>query len=131
MSGQLIHFEFPARDPERARRFYGTLFGWRFEAADGPDAYYTVDGDPGGALYGAENGETGPILYFDVDDIDSAIDQVRRLGGRAEEKHAVAGVGCFAHCRDTEGNPFSLFQAEPADEAELEWTERLVAAYAD
>jgi len=132
MSGQLIHFEFPARDPERAKRFYGTLFGWQFEAWEGPDEYHTVEGDPSGALYGVENGDIGPVVYFDVDDIDAAIEQVRRLGGRADERHAIPAVGCYARCWDTEGNPFSLFQSDAsADEAEFEWAERLVAAYAD
>lgn len=27
----IVHFEIPANDIERARRFYSTLFGWEFK----------------------------------------------------------------------------------------------------
>ena len=30
----LVHFEIPADDIERARKFYSTLFGWKIEKAE-------------------------------------------------------------------------------------------------
>lgn len=117
MSGRLVHFEFPARDAQRAKSFYSALFGWQFDSwagEPGEQEYYMVDGDPAGALYAVENGENGPVVYFDVDDIEVAIEQVRELGGRAEEKQAIPTIGWFARCWDTEGNPFSLFKADSA-----------------
>ena len=126
MPGRLVHFELPARDTERAKTFYTALFGWQFEPWSGQDDYYMIDGEPAGALYPVENGENGPVVYFDVEDIDAAIDDVRGLGGRAEEKTAIPGVGWFARCWDTEGNAFSLFKgdttvAEEEGEGEIAW----------
>jgi predicted enzyme related to lactoylglutathione lyase len=37
---------------------------------------------------------------------------VRELGGDAEDKEPIPHVGWFARCKDTEGNPFSLFQSD-------------------
>jgi predicted enzyme related to lactoylglutathione lyase len=124
MPGRLVHFELPARDPERAKSFYSALFGWQFEPSSGQDDYYLVEGEPAGALYPVENGENGPVVYFDVDDIDEGIAQVAELGGRADDKTPIPGVGWFARCWDTEGNAFSLFKGDTtvaADEDEIAW----------
>ena len=126
MSGRLVHFEFPVRNAERAKSFYSALFGWQFETwspGEGDEeGYYMVEseGDPAGALYSVENGENGPVVYFDVDDIEVAIQQVRELGGRAEEKQAIPTIGWFARCWDTEGNPFSLFKADSNTESDAD-----------
>jgi predicted enzyme related to lactoylglutathione lyase len=37
---------------------------------------------------------------------------VRELGGSADEEQPIPAIGWFARCVDTEGNPFSLFQAD-------------------
>src|SRR5437763_1933208 len=126
MPGRLVHFELPARDTERAKTFYSALFGWRFEPWSGQDDYYMVDGEPAGAVYAVENDENGPVVYFDVEEIGAAIEDVRALGGSAHGKTAITGVGWIVRCRDTEGNAFSLFEADATvaaddDEAEIAW----------
>lgn len=35
---------------------------------------------------------------------------MRELGGEAGDKQEIPDIGLYAHCVDTEGNPFSLFQ---------------------
>ena len=30
MAGNLVHFELPAKEPARAKEFWGSLFGWSF-----------------------------------------------------------------------------------------------------
>ncbi len=115
MAGKLVHFEMPAQDAARATRFYRDLFGWSFRDPGMPGVEYHMTeagGEPGGAVYPSEGGEKGPIVYFDTDDIDAMLTHVRELGGEAEEKSPIPGVGWFARCRDTEGNPFSLFQSD-------------------
>ena len=116
MPGRLVHFEMPAEDDARATRFYGDLFGWHWNTAEmGPGFNYHMvqfDEDTGGAVYRSPDGVRGPIVYFDTEDIDAAVARVRELGGDAEDKEAIPGVGWFARCKDTEGNPFSLFQSD-------------------
>jgi uncharacterized protein len=113
MAGRLVHFELPADDTARARDFWSSLFGWTFRGWDGPIEYHMTEGvDPGGAIYPADGDERGPIVYFDVDDMDAAIGRVRELGGEADDKQPIPGVGWFARARDTEGNRFSLYQSD-------------------
>ena len=106
---KIVWFEMPADDTARAREFYSGLFGWQFEAFEGPFEYHMAN-EAGGAVYPSQ-GERGPIVYFGADDIDAAVARVRELGGTAEGKEEIPHVGLFARCVDTEGNPFSLFQA--------------------
>jgi len=113
MAGRLVHFELPADDTARARDFWSSLFGWSFRGWGGPIEYHMTEGvDPGGAIYPADGDERGPIVYFDVDDMDAAIGRVRELGGEADDKQPIPGVGWFARARDTEGNRFSLYQSD-------------------
>lgn len=116
MPGRVVHVEMPARDADRVQRFYESLFDWKFEAMGGPIDYRIADlGDQqGAAVYAAESGQRGPIVYFDVDDIDAGRTRVRELGGQAEEKAPVPGFGWFAACTDPEGNSFSLWQSDPS-----------------
>jgi predicted enzyme related to lactoylglutathione lyase len=113
MEGQLVHFELPAEDNSRAKSFWSSLFGWKFQEFEGPTEYSMLDGnEPGGAIYPSQSGEKGPVIYFGTGDIDRTIAQVRELGGSAEDKQPIPAIGWFARCVDTEGNPFSLFQPD-------------------
>ncbi len=114
MAGRLVHFELPAQDTARAREFYGSLFGWTFDLWDGPIEYHMTEagGEPAGAVYPSQAGESGPIVYFDTDDIDAHVARIKELGGSAQDKAAIPGVGWYARCTDSEGNPFSLFQTD-------------------
>jgi uncharacterized protein len=114
VGGSLVHFELPADDTERAREFYGELFGWQYQTWDGPIEYHMLEEgiEPGGAIYPAQAGEKGAIIYFDTDDIDASVERVNELGGSAEDKQAIPGIGWYARCEDTEGNSFSLYQAD-------------------
>ena len=38
MAGQMVHFEIPAGDPAKAQEFWGSLFGWQFQAFPGRPA---------------------------------------------------------------------------------------------
>ena len=35
MAGQMVHVEIPAGDTAKAREFWGSLFGWKFEEYPG------------------------------------------------------------------------------------------------
>ena len=113
MASSIVHFELPAQDTTRARQFYESAFGWTFRSTDAPIEYHmTEEVEPVGAIYPRQADEQGPIVYFDTDDIDASLQRVRELGGEAEDKLPIPGIGWFARCRDTEGNPFSLYQTD-------------------
>jgi predicted enzyme related to lactoylglutathione lyase len=114
MGKKLVHVEFPAQDVDRAETFWEGVGGWSIESAGMPGIDYRMyqeDGQ-GGAVYTQQGGEQGPVIYFGSDDIDGDLAKVRELGGEAEDKQPIPHVGWFARCKDTEGNPFSLFQSD-------------------
>jgi predicted enzyme related to lactoylglutathione lyase len=39
---KVVHFEIPADDLERAKDFYGSVFGWRLQTMPMGDGDYTV-----------------------------------------------------------------------------------------
>jgi predicted enzyme related to lactoylglutathione lyase len=105
MSAPLI--EFPADDPERARRFWRGVLG--AELAPRPSdagAGWEVDaGDLRLGVHrrGAGPGDTASLPYFTVADLPSALHRVREHGG------SVIHPGeRWAVCRDSEGSPFAL-----------------------
>ena len=110
----IVHFEMPAADAARAQAFWSGAFGWKFQSWEGPVEYHMLeDATPGGAVYPAEElAGKGPVVYFGTDDIDAAVARVRGNGGEAEDKQPIPSIGWFARCKDTEGNPFSLFQSD-------------------
>jgi len=115
MPGKIVHFELRAADADRATSFWSGLFPWQVgdSTMEGFDyRMFQTGDDQGGAIYPAEN-PGSLIVYFDTDDIDASVAKVRELGGQAEEKQPVPTHGWFAACEDTEGNSFSLWQADP------------------
>jgi predicted enzyme related to lactoylglutathione lyase len=113
---KIVHFEVPAQDTGRAKEFWGSLFGVDFQQYDGPVEYHMFQNDDqtGGAVMPRQDaGQRGLVTYFNVDDMDAARRKVEQLGGKAEDKMPIPGMGWIAHAQDTEGNPFSLWQSDP------------------
>ncbi len=115
----IVHFDIPAEDTERAKKFYIDLFGWKFESI--PDMQYNLftttnlDGTPGvGGGLGKRMDPAQRIMnYFGVPNIDTALNKVRSLGGNTiTEKMAVPGMGFLVTCVDTEGNLFGLWEED-------------------
>ena len=115
MPGEIVHFEIPADDTARGREFWGSLFGWQFEAYPGPSEYHMArtSDTTGAAITNMEPGKRGLRAYFDVDDIRQGVARVKELGGEAGDALPVPGMGWFSLCRDTEGNEFGLWQNDP------------------
>ncbi len=114
MGKKIVHVEFPSKDAGRAENFWEGLGGWSIESAgmEGIDYRMFQDDGWGGAVYPQQEGEQGPVIYFGSDDIDADLAKVRELGGEAQNKEPIPGIGWFARCKDTEGNPFSLYQSD-------------------
>lgn len=122
MSGELAFFELGVEDADRARTFYGALFGWTFTPgpSGGGGSMIGTPNVPGG-LHGGDPGAS-PYVFFRVDALDDAATRVRELGGTVEglpqdgEAPADAAAmeteyGRFVLCRDDQGSPFGLFEA--------------------
>jgi predicted enzyme related to lactoylglutathione lyase len=116
MPGQIVHFEIPADDVTEGREFWGSLFGWNFQAMPGPFEYHMtqVSDQTGGAITDMEPGKHGMRVYFDVEDISGGVARVKELGGEANDPRPVPGRGWFSTCKDPHGNDFGLWQNDPS-----------------
>jgi predicted enzyme related to lactoylglutathione lyase len=116
MPGQMVHLEIPAGDTTKAREFWGSLFGWEWQAVESPTEYHMTrfSETTGGGIYAPDPPDKrGTRVYFDVDDINAGSGRVNELGGEAGEAMPVPGMGWFSLCKDTEGNEFGLWQTDP------------------
>jgi uncharacterized protein len=117
MAGQPVHVEIPAGDTGKAQAFWGSLFGWEFEAYEGAPSDYLMtrfSDTTGGAIYKPDGESQGLRVYFDVDDINSGAGKVRELGGDASDPMPVPSMGWFSTCKDDQGNEFGLWQNDPS-----------------
>jgi predicted enzyme related to lactoylglutathione lyase len=115
MAGEIVHLELPAGDTARPQEFWGSLFGWQFQAIEGPFEYHMtqISETTGGAIFPEEGSEHAARPYFSVDEINAGAARVRELGGQADDPQPVPGMGWFATCKDTEGTKFGLWQTDP------------------
>ncbi len=117
----IVHFEVPADDVERSRKFYSDLFGWKFEKWPGMESgmeYWiinTTDNEGGKAVGGGmmkrQNPQQGITNFIDVTSVDEYSAKVQSLGGKiVAPKQAVPTMGFFAVCLDTENNTLGIWE---------------------
>lgn len=117
MRATVSHFEIPARDQERAARFYREVFGWTVEPLPWEGhPYYKIRDVGGGASLGggivpAGEGYEHPLLVIHVEgELASWIERIIEAGGAVEQQPAPVGdFGWFARFRDPEGNLLGLW----------------------
>src|SRR3954447_19950840 len=100
MSAWIGHYEISASDVDRAQRFWSGVLGWEFGENVMPEGEYRMarTGEQSGAAVSSSGSPGNPTVYFNVDDLEASLAKVRDLGGSAEEKSPVPGMGWFAHC---------------------------------
>lgn len=107
---QLGYFTIDTPDIDKARAFYGALFGWTFdEAASGPTYTHVADSDPAFGFTKVERAKNFSHLYFRVDDVDALCKRVTELGGKAAVPSDNAS-GRSVVVSDDQGVGFSLWQ---------------------
>lgn len=122
-----VHFEIMASDPQRAIKFYGDLFGWKFEQWQPHDYWMVMTAPKESKDIGINGGlmpRKGPaatdgqgvnayVCTIDVVNVDAKVAEVVAAGGMlAAPKVAIPGMAWLAYCKDTEGNLFGLFQED-------------------
>lgn len=123
---QVGWFEIPALDLERARQFYGNVFGIALQAGEmGPMRMALFPMKAGaqgaaGSLVAAEGlvpADVGTLVYFTVADIDGACERAATAGGSVlRGKTDIGEHGHIALIRDTEGNRIGLHTRRRAEE---------------
>lgn len=120
MANPVFHFEIPVTDKDRAIAFYEAVFGHDLtrESVDGYDMAFfpRADGQPGasGALARGDvyrPSHDGPVIYFDVPDIDAVIARAEARGSKVlYPKKDIGAAGFVAEVEDSEGNRIALSQ---------------------
>src|SRR5688500_19935646 len=92
---KVVHFEIPAENLERAKKFYQDNFGWKLNQM-GPDMGNYVLAHTGptdeqgmvqdkafinGGLMPRNPAVSSPVLVIAVDDADAAVEKVKKSGG--------------------------------------------------
>ena len=118
-TANIVWFEIPADDPQRAKDFYAKLFGWKINPFPVMEDYQHIDtGGPdaspdGGLMRRMHPGHT-ITAYVSVPSVNKHMAKVEKLGGRiCKPKTAVPSVGYFAICQDTENNTFAIWEVNP------------------
>ena len=116
---RVVHFEVYADDMDRASKFYGDVFGWTVTKMelDGGNVYWLIDTgeEPAEGINGGMMPRPTPeainTVVLDVPSVDEYVEKITAGGGNVlVPKFAVPGVGYAAYFRDTEGNPFGIFE---------------------
>ncbi len=129
----VVHFEMPAEDMGRMRKFYETVFNWQTKQL-GPEMgeYVLVETtetdenrmikSPGAINGGFYKKMEDPAsnhlsVVIAVEDINEAIKKVKDAGGKVlggqkgdGEPDEIPGVGLFSSIIDTEGNRVGMLQ---------------------
>jgi uncharacterized protein len=123
----VVHFEMPAKDRQRASKFYSNVFGWNMHQLGADMGNYVLAGTtevdeermptkPGainGGFFEPDEKNKLPMLTIAVDDIKSHIETVKKAGGQVEgEPVMIPGIGLYVNFVDPEGNRVSMLQEE-------------------
>ena len=127
----VVHFEIPADDMDRMKKFYETAFGWQtHQLGEEMGNYVTVQtcetgennrpttpGAINGGFYHKQGEAQHPSIVIAVDDIYEAMKAVEAAGGKVlggmggpDKPDDIPGVGLFSGVIDTEGNRIAMLQ---------------------
>jgi uncharacterized protein len=123
-NGAVIHFEVPADDEERARKFYSKVFGWQFNVMPemgysmisttdvDKDGMVTTPGSVNGGLAKRGNHVKAPVITINVESIDQTLATIEKHGGKTLQKRMdlPGGYGSIGYFADSEGNTIGLWQ---------------------
>lgn len=123
----VVHFEMPAKNKERVSKFYSEAFGWGMSTMGAEYGGYVLaettptdenqmvqaPGQINGGFfeYKDEKGFNAPHIVIQVENIDEAIEAVKKAGGETTGiKMDIPGVGTFVSLTDSEGNNVGMLQ---------------------
>ena len=112
----IAHFDIPAENIDKMKKFYSELFGWKIERVGGPIEYYLIETAPegkgvGGGMSKKEHPSQHPMNYIFVESVDEYSKKVEKLGGKIIlPKQTLPGMGYLAVAIDPEGNTFGLWE---------------------
>ena len=128
MSGLPVWYELMTPDPAAVSDFYRETLGWRVPATGNElpnGARYAMIGRADGGNAGGmltltpqmceQGARAGWIVYFEVDDVDAAVDAITAKGGHAPMPATTMDVGRMAMVSDPQGAHFYVMAPVPPE----------------
>jgi predicted enzyme related to lactoylglutathione lyase len=116
---RVVRFDLGIDQPDRAVKFYSTVFGWKIEQLQAGTEYWLAstgeDGQPGidGGFVKRRYPTEMITCWIDVPSVDDFLKKITQNGGKAVTgRIPIPGVGYCAYSQDTEGNVFGIFQPD-------------------
>ena len=123
---KVVHFEIPADDVERAKKFY-SIFDWQLMDYPMPDGSLYVGArttevneethlpkEPGainGGIVKRDEYVKTPQVTVNVPSIDEYLEKIKAAGGKVvKPKVEIGGMGYYAYVNDSEGNLLGLWE---------------------
>jgi len=103
-------------NPEKAREFFGAVLGWQFSEIPGVGHHIIVGGRKIGGLFNTvsprtPNGMKAVLgVMIRVESADATSEQVRSLGGKADQPFDIGTAGRMAVCHDPNGGKFDVLE---------------------
>lgn len=114
---RVVHFDISAENPEELKKFYETVFGWKFNKWEGPMEYWLIETGEGPGINGGlgkRSPEQMDVNTIDVPDLDEYMKKVEENGATiVAPKMPIPGIGWYAVFKDAEGNIFGMMQDDP------------------
>lgn len=124
--GTVCWVDLMTTDAEKARAFYGSVFGWTFDVGGPEMGHYAmaqIDGRNVAGIGGQPPGSTFPpawSVYFETADLDQSIEKAKGLGGAVVTGPMdVMDAGRLAYLVDSTGAHFGLWQSKSHTGAQI------------
>jgi predicted enzyme related to lactoylglutathione lyase len=124
LHGKVIWHDLITENAEASRRFYGELFGWTFEDADGPDGRDYLIARSGNvyvagivSLPRPDDGQRYSrwLPFISVDDVDDAVSRSVAAGGEVAATARNVNLGRVAAVIDPQGAVIGLARSDIGD----------------
>ena len=116
----IVHIELSTLDSKASAKFYGDTFSWKITNMEEMDYFtWAPETGPGGGFNPVteDNPAGSVLLYIQVEDIESKLEQIEKNGGKTlNPKSEIPGIGHFGIFADPTGNKVGLFTPLKAGE---------------
>ena len=127
---RVVHFELYVEEPEKIRKFYKKVFGWRFDKLQESDReYWNIKTGPsdergidGGMMRWKEDWGDKPeggscVAMIEVKDINRTVEKIEEYGGSLKMEKEVEKAGIQVYCTDPADNMFAVYEPYRGEEA--------------
>ncbi|MDJ0706736.1 MAG: VOC family protein, partial [Leptolyngbyaceae cyanobacterium MO_188.B28] len=116
--------ELQTRGSDTAAQFYQSVFDWELEVDDKPPHYVTckVKGHYNCGIFDMDKVNlpaeipSNWAVYFHVENLDTALEKVKKLGGKALIDPVVIDPGRFATIADPQGAVLTIMELNEVDD---------------